>query len=62
MDALRRAFDATMADPEFLKEAQAMGLEIMAKTGEQIDALVAEAMATPKDVVKKAQHFGAGGD
>jgi len=59
--ALRRAFDATMKDEAFLQEAKTMGLEIMPKTGEQIAALVAEAVATPKDVVKKAENFGAGG-
>ncbi|MEA2905748.1 MAG: hypothetical protein QOI12_3135 [Alphaproteobacteria bacterium] len=59
VDVLRRAFDATMKDRAFLKEAETMGYEIAPKTGEQIAALVAEAIATPKDVVKKAERFGA---
>jgi len=54
---LRRAFDATMADAAFLKEAASMGFEVAPKTGEAITALVAEAIATPKDIVKKAERF-----
>src|SRR5262249_17838879 len=33
---LRRAFDATMRDPAFLKEAEAMGFEVVPQTGEAI--------------------------
>ena len=54
---LRRAFDATMADAAFLKEAASMGFEVAPKTGEAIAALVAAAIATPKDIVKKAERF-----
>jgi tripartite-type tricarboxylate transporter receptor subunit TctC len=52
---LRRAFDATMQDSVFQKEAAAMGFELAPKTGEEIAALVAAAIATPKDIVKKAE-------
>jgi tripartite-type tricarboxylate transporter receptor subunit TctC len=52
--ALRRAFDATMQDSAFRKEAEGMGFEITPQTGEQIAALVAQAIATPADIVKKA--------
>jgi hypothetical protein len=57
---LRRAFDATMRDAAFLSEAQAMGFEVAPKTGEEITALVAAAMATPPEVAKKAERFAAG--
>ena len=60
--ALRRAFDETMKDQAFLTEAKSMGFEIVPKTGEQITELVVAAMATPKEVVKKAERFGAGGE
>src|SRR5215211_1669016 len=38
--ALRKAFQATMKDPEFTKEADAGGFEINAKSGEELAALV----------------------
>jgi tripartite-type tricarboxylate transporter receptor subunit TctC len=52
---LRRAFDATMADEAFLKEAAAQGFEVAPQTGEQIATRVAAALATPDDIVRKAQ-------
>ncbi len=54
--ALRRAFDLTMKDAAFLKEAQTMGFELSPQSGEQIAALVAAALATPEDIVRKAQR------
>jgi hypothetical protein len=53
---LRRAFDATMRDPAFLKEAQTMGFEVVPQSGNEIAALVAAALATPQDIVRKAQR------
>jgi tripartite-type tricarboxylate transporter receptor subunit TctC len=53
---LRRAFDATMKDEAFLKEAETMGFEVAPQTGESIAALVAAAVATPSDIVKKAER------
>jgi tripartite-type tricarboxylate transporter receptor subunit TctC len=57
--ALRRAFDATMQDAAFLKEAESMGLEVAAQTGERIAELVAIAVATPQDIVKTAERAAA---
>jgi tripartite-type tricarboxylate transporter receptor subunit TctC len=54
--ALRRAFDATMRDAAFLKEAETMGFEVSPQTGERIAALVAVALATPEDIVRKAER------
>jgi tripartite-type tricarboxylate transporter receptor subunit TctC len=59
VDALRRAFDATMQDAAFLKEAESMGLEVAAQTGERIAELVAIAVATPQDIVKTAERAAA---
>jgi tripartite-type tricarboxylate transporter receptor subunit TctC len=53
---LRRAFDATMKDAAFLKEAQTMGFEVVPQTGEAIAALVAAALATPEHVVRRAER------
>jgi tripartite-type tricarboxylate transporter receptor subunit TctC len=53
--ALRKAFDATMKDPEFLKEAKTMALEIEPVSGAEVDKLIAELYAAPKEVVEQAR-------
>jgi tripartite-type tricarboxylate transporter receptor subunit TctC len=52
---LRRAFDATMRDAAFLKEAATMGFEVSPQTGDQITAQVAAALATPEAIVRRAE-------
>ena len=56
---LRRAFDATMKDAAFLKEAETMGFEVSPQSGEAIAALVAAALATPEEIVRKAERAAA---
>jgi tripartite-type tricarboxylate transporter receptor subunit TctC len=56
---LRRAFDSTMADPAFLKDAEGLGFEVTPQTGEQVEALVKAAMATPREVADKAERAAA---
>jgi tripartite-type tricarboxylate transporter receptor subunit TctC len=51
---LRRAFEATMADPQLRAEAAKMNLAVNSSTGAQVDALLKRVYATPKDVVAKA--------
>jgi tripartite-type tricarboxylate transporter receptor subunit TctC len=51
--ALRRAFDATMKDPEFLAEAQRTKLTIGPLPGEELQQLVSEVAALPPDMVEK---------
>ena len=53
---LRRAFDATVKDEAFLKEATGMGFEVAPQTGERITALIAAVMATTKDIVDKTEQ------
>jgi tripartite-type tricarboxylate transporter receptor subunit TctC len=53
--ALRNAFDATMKDAEFLKEAKAMALEVDPVGGAEVDKLIAELYAAPKDVIEQAR-------
>ena len=48
---LRRAFDATMADPEFLADAQKRGFEIIAARGEEVQEVVNRTIATPQEAV-----------
>jgi tripartite-type tricarboxylate transporter receptor subunit TctC len=55
IDILRRAYDATMKDPVFLKEAESMGFEVNPQPGEKIESLVKSTMATPKEAVEKAE-------
>jgi hypothetical protein len=52
--ALRRAFDATMKDPAFIAEAAKLQLEIEPMTGPQIQKMLTEAFATPKNIVAEA--------
>ena len=53
--ALRRAFDATLKDPAFLAEAEKLKLDVNPVTGEEVDKLIAELYATPKDVVEETR-------
>ena len=52
--ALRRAFEGTLKDPEFISEAAKMQLEIEPLTGDQIDKLLAKAYGSPKATVQRA--------
>jgi len=53
--ALRAAFDATMKDPDFIAEALRGRLEVNPVSGAEIDRLLTEIYATPKDVIEKAR-------
>jgi tripartite-type tricarboxylate transporter receptor subunit TctC len=53
--ALRRAFDATMKDPEFLAEADKLKLEIEPMTGEVLQSMVAKIAATPPEVAQQVR-------
>jgi tripartite-type tricarboxylate transporter receptor subunit TctC len=52
--ALRKAFDDTMTDKEFLADAAQNKFEINPVSGTQIQAMIKEGYETPPDVVKKA--------
>jgi tripartite-type tricarboxylate transporter receptor subunit TctC len=52
--ALTAAFDATMKDAEFLAEAAKLSIDVHPVSGAQIDKLLADLYATPKDVIQKA--------
>jgi tripartite-type tricarboxylate transporter receptor subunit TctC len=53
--ALRKAFDDTMADPEFLAEAKVRGLEVNPVSGAEIDHLLDELYHAPADVVAEVR-------
>ena len=53
--ALRDAFIATLKDPAFLEEADKLKLDVNPVSGIEIDKLVRELYATPKDVVEETR-------
>jgi tripartite-type tricarboxylate transporter receptor subunit TctC len=53
VDALRKAFAATMEDPEFLADAEAANLEITPTTGEDMQAVVESVYATDAAVIEE---------
>jgi tripartite-type tricarboxylate transporter receptor subunit TctC len=55
--ALRRAFEDTLADPEFVAEADRMQLEIEPMTGDAIEKMLTKAYATPKVIVERAAEL-----
>ena len=60
--ALRKAFMATMGDPALIAEANKAGMELGARDGEEVQALVAKLYALPPNVIartKKAMIYKA---
>ncbi len=55
VNAIRRAFDATMKDPEFLAEADRLKIEIDPMTGEEIAKMLEQISKTPADVVARVR-------
>jgi tripartite-type tricarboxylate transporter receptor subunit TctC len=56
-DALRKAFDATMQDPEFRADAEKAQLEINPVGGAEVETLVKDLFQTPKPLADKAAEF-----
>jgi tripartite-type tricarboxylate transporter receptor subunit TctC len=57
LQALQRAFDATMKDPAFLADAKRQDLEVRPVSGVEATALLQNAYATPPDLVRQAIEF-----
>jgi tripartite-type tricarboxylate transporter receptor subunit TctC len=55
VEALRRAFDATMKDPGYLAEADKLKIDVEPLSGEQVAALVEQVSRTPPDTVAKVR-------
>lgn len=51
---LRNAFDQTMKDPEFLAEAKRLSMDVNPLRGAEVDSLLQDLYATPKDIADKA--------
>lgn len=62
VNTIRRAFDATMKDPAFLAEAEKSLFDINPLTGEEMEAILHRAYATPKSMIRRAGELnGSGG-
>jgi hypothetical protein len=56
VQALRRAFDATLKDPAFIAEARKLKLDLSPMTGETLQALVGDLAKTPPAVVTRVKR------
>jgi len=57
IDALRRAFDQTAADPNFLAEMRRDALEVRPVAGAEVQKLMEEIYASPPEAVKLAREL-----
>jgi tripartite-type tricarboxylate transporter receptor subunit TctC len=57
VEALRRAYDATMRDPAFLAEARLRRLEVDPRTGEYVEGVLRSIARLPDDVIAKAAQM-----
>ena len=57
IDALRRAFDQTAADPDFLAEMRRDALEVRPVAGAEVQNLLEEIYASPPEAVKLAREL-----
>ena len=54
---LRRAFDATMKDQEFLAEAAKMQADIAPTRGEEVQTIITKIYATPQPVIERVKKY-----
>jgi tripartite-type tricarboxylate transporter receptor subunit TctC len=57
VDLLRRAFDATLKDPDFLAQAKRAGFNINPMTGAEVQKAIAEVMSSPKETIAAAKQM-----
>ena len=53
VNALRRAFDASMKDKALIADAEKTGMEVNPMTGEEMAVMLKEVYATPKAIIQK---------
>ena len=56
LDTLRSAFDATVRDQEFLKDAETLRIDVSPLSGAKVQDLVTKLYAAPKDIVARARQ------
>lgn len=57
VQALRRAFDAMVHDPEFVADARKRRIDVEPETGEWLQKVVSGAVAAPPAVIKRARSL-----
>ena len=57
LTTLRHAFQKTLADPDYLKDADKAGIEVQYTSGEAVQALLERVYATPQNIVKRASSL-----
>jgi hypothetical protein len=55
LQALRAAFLSAMKDPDFTRETAALNIDVDPVTGEAMQTIVANVLATPKPVAERAK-------
>lgn len=60
LKTLRDSFQATLKDPELLKEAEKQQLEIDPTSGEELEKVVRAVYATPKPIIERVKAVSAG--
>jgi tripartite-type tricarboxylate transporter receptor subunit TctC len=60
--ALRAAFDDSMRDPDFLADAARQQLKVSPTSGAEMDRMIADLAAIPKDVIANAARLMGNGD
>lgn len=55
VELLRRAFDATMKDPELIAEAKRLNMDLEPMTGERIQAIVEKTVAAMPDLIERTK-------
>jgi tripartite-type tricarboxylate transporter receptor subunit TctC len=60
VDALRKAFMATMRDPELVAEAKRMEVDAIPVAGEELQAAITKLYAAPAHLIEKAKQAVAG--
>jgi hypothetical protein len=56
LEALRRAFDETVTDPDYVAEAHAKALHIDLVSGRELEDVLRRIYATPKEIVTRVQE------
>jgi hypothetical protein len=59
--ALRKAFDETVKDPEFLADAKNINMQVRPLGHEELAAAAQEILSTPPELVEKAKKAKEGG-
>lgn len=59
--ALRRAFDATMKDPDFMEKMHGIGVRYTPMTGEDLTRQVEQIMSTPRELIERYKAISGAG-